>query len=146
MKNICNMGLHAVTQCRTRKYPQLRENSPRNIGDWNNLCSLFLIDSEVYFYQCEVAQTYQSQYDPQYSYVSILCTLWAKTTATTLFICHVINLFLKFQPSFHHYSEKRILLHAKWSNFLNTQQNLQNFQQCWGKLKNNRKLLHKNFE
>ena len=31
--------------------PQLRENSPRNIGDWNPLCSLFSIYPEVYFYQ-----------------------------------------------------------------------------------------------
>ena len=45
-----NMGLHAVTQCGARKYPQLRENSPRNIGDWNTLCFLFPIDPEVYFY------------------------------------------------------------------------------------------------
>ena len=44
------MDLHAVTQCGARKYPRLCENSPRNIGD-NNLCSLFPIDPEVYFYQ-----------------------------------------------------------------------------------------------
>ena len=29
------------------------------------------------FIKPEVAQTYQSQYDPQYSYASILCTPWA---------------------------------------------------------------------
>ena len=51
MKNICNMGLHAVTQCGVRKYPQLRQNSPRNIGDWNTLCSLIPIDPEVYIFQ-----------------------------------------------------------------------------------------------
>ena len=34
-----------------RKYPELRENSPGNMGVWNTLCSLFPIDLEVYFFQ-----------------------------------------------------------------------------------------------
>ena len=37
MKNICNMGLYAVTQCSARKYSQLCENSPETWGDWNTL-------------------------------------------------------------------------------------------------------------
>ena len=33
--------------------------------------------------------------------------------------------FSKLQLSFHHYRETRMLLHAKWSNLQNTQQNTQ---------------------
>ena len=44
------MCLHAVTQCGARKYPQLRENFPRN-RDLNTLSSLFAIDTEVYIFQ-----------------------------------------------------------------------------------------------